>query len=59
MREQNKTERKKRSKEIRELEAERRFEQKKLKHKEKTQGTLIPAEPIYTSAPLFKKGEKK
>lgn len=38
MREQNKTERKKRSKEIRELEAERRFEQKKLKHKEKHRG---------------------
>ncbi len=38
MREQNKTERKKRSKEIRELEAERRFEQKKRKHKEKHRG---------------------
>lgn len=38
MREQNKTERKKRSKEIRELEAERRFEQKKIKRREKHRG---------------------
>ena len=38
MREQNKTERKQRSKEIRELEAERRFEQKKIKRREKHRG---------------------